>query len=134
MTSFIYSSCLNDIIGGKINFENDQFKCKLMSEFYSPNKEMHADVGDLFGEASGPGYSIGGEDVEVGISQDSDKMTIILRGLTLNPSTLNATGAVYCTGNGNLVAYIDFGEKITSYNGPFTLGDSLLRMSARSKK
>lgn len=133
-SSFIYSSCLWDAFRGKLNFENDAFKCIFLTDEYEPQQRGHATRADLSGEADGRGYTIGGMPVEVRAQMHDDRLNLTLGGVTLPNATVTARYAIYYVDRGDaeddlLVACVDFGGDVSSTSGDFQLSQSSLRIA-----
>ena len=116
--SAFYNNYFEELGKGNIDFSNDAFKLMLMTTSYTFDK-TDAFRADLSGEASGTGYTAGGQTVDnVTITQDDtnnranvDFDTEVFPAVTLS----NVNGAVLYKDTGNaatdvLVAYIEFTE------------------------
>jgi hypothetical protein len=132
--SFIYNSALEDAVTGKINFNKDKFKVMLCRE-YSPDKNdrTRSDVTD---EVSGPGYTPGGQPIEVKVMQTAGKIDIVLGAVLWKDATITASKAVYYKSRGagadldELVAVVDFGGVVSSTKGDYSLSQSTLRIQS----
>lgn len=58
--SFLYTSVFTSAFNGEINASSDEFKAMLVTEDYTPDLDAHAYKDDITDEASGDGYSAGG--------------------------------------------------------------------------
>lgn len=136
MTSVVYTSAIDDLARGVIDFESDAFAVLLVDSSYTPDKDAHLRRSDVAGEVSGPGYAGGGQAATVGVTKDlaNDRVDIALGGARWPVASITAAGAVYYKARGGpasddeLVAFVDFGGDVTSTIGLFTVGDSTLRL------
>lgn len=137
MASLIYNSALWHQAKGAIDFDTDTFKCMLLENTYTPDKDAHDFLDDVEAhEASGAGYTAGGDDVTVtveAIDTANDRVEITLGAASWPASTITARYAVYYKSRGGassadeLVAVIDFGTDVSSTAGTFSLSASTLR-------
>jgi hypothetical protein len=130
MASLIFDSFLYDLAANNIKATTDAFKMMLVTSTYAPNKGTHAKRSDVTNEASGTGYSAGGQTVTVTPTNDTTNHRL---DLTIGApagwpsSSITARGAVIYKSRGGLasadelVAYIDFGADVTSTNGTFSV-------------
>jgi hypothetical protein len=123
---FLYNSLLMDVFGGRINFEDVKFKAMLVDDTYRPDQRADARRSNVTGEVKGLGYPEGGVDVSASAAFASDNILEITCGEVKIPkATLTARGVVYYVDRGGaaeddeLVAFVDFGEDVTSTNGPY---------------
>ena len=134
MASFLFTSMLEGLVDGSINFDADPFRVILVGARYTPDKHKHAKRSDVKNEVVGDGYVAGGQVVAVFVNNDidHDRVDIALGEATWPGATIKARGAVYLKAGGGdldeLVAYIDFGTDIISTNGTFSLTASTLRI------
>ncbi len=112
-----------------LDMDNDTFKCMLTLTGYSPNFETHTNKSDVTNEASGTGYTAGGETLtSVAMTSSSDGTGTIkwdADDVSWANSTLTAvTGAVIyddTVTNDRLIAYIDFGGSFSTTSGTFQI-------------
>lgn len=128
MASIIYNSALDDAVKGNIDFDTDTFKIILVTSSYVADKDAHTKRSDVTNEASGTGYTTGGETTTVTVTKDTanDRIDINFSDVLWANATLTAAGAVIYKSTGtaatdNLVAYLDFAGDVTSTNGTFTV-------------
>ena len=112
-----------------LDMDNDTFKCMLTLTGYTPNFETHTNKSDVTNEASGTGYTAGGETLtSVAMTSSSDGTGTIkwdADDVSWTNSTLTAvTGAVIyddTVTNDRLIAYIDFGGSFSTTSGTFQI-------------
>jgi len=112
-----------------LDMDNDTFKCMLTLTGYSPNFETHTNKSDVTNEASGLGYTAGGETLtSVAMTSSSDGTGTIkwdADDVSWANSTLTAvTGAVIyddTVTDDRLIAYIDFGGSFSTTSGTFQI-------------
>lgn len=128
MASIIYNSALDDAVKGNIDFDTDTFKIILVTSSYVADKDAHTKRSDVTNEASGTGYTTGGETTTVTVTKDTanDRIDIDFSDVAWPNATLTAAGAVIYKSTGtaatdNLVAYLDFAGDVSSTNGTFTV-------------
>ena len=128
MASIIYNSALDDAVKGNIDFDTDSFKIMLVTSSYTADKDAHTKRSDVTNEATGTGYTSGGDATTVTVTKDTanDRIDIDFTDVSWTTATLTAAGAVIYKTTGtastdNLVAYLDFAGNVTSTNGTFTV-------------
>lgn len=137
MSSLIYNNALWELVKGNVDFDTDTFKCLLVTNSYTPDKDADNRRDDVTNEvASGGGYTTGGASVSVSVSAidtANDRIEVVLGAASWPTSTITARGAVYYKSRGGassadeIIAYIDFGSDISSAGGTFSLSASTLR-------
>jgi hypothetical protein len=136
MASLIYNSCIDDTARGNIDFDSNTFKAMLVTSSYTPNKDSHDKRDDVTNEATGTGYTAGGETSTVTVTKDNtnDKVTIQFGAVSWSSSTITARGCVYYKSRGGassadeLVAYNDFGGDVSSSGGTFSVAASTITL------
>jgi hypothetical protein len=136
MASLIYNSCIDDTARGNIDFDSNTFKAMLVTSSYTPNKDSHDKRDDVTNEATGTGYTAGGETSTVTVTKDNtnDKVTIQFGAVSWSSSTITARGCVYYKSRGGassadeLVAYNDFGSDVSSSGGTFSVAASTITL------
>jgi hypothetical protein len=136
MASLIYNSCIDDTARGNIDFDTNTFKAMLVTSSYTPNKDSHDKRDDVTNEATGTGYTAGGETSTVTVTKDNtnDKVTIQFGAVSWSSSTITARGCVYYKSRGGassadeLVAYNDFGSDVSSSGGTFSVAASTITL------
>ena len=128
--SAFYNNYFEELGKGNIDFPNDTFKAMLMTTSYTFDK-TDAFRADLSGEASGAGYTAGGQTLDnLTITQDdtNDRANIDFDNETFSNVTVTNVNAYVIykdTGNAStdiLVAYIEFTEGAQStVAGDFTI-------------
>lgn len=119
MASVFYNNYYEELGKGNINYTSDTFKMMLVTTSYTPNVDSHAFRADVTGEASGTGYTAGGQTLDsVTLTQDNtnDRAVIDFANEVFSTVTLsNVDGAIVYKDTGNsatdvLICYIDFTE------------------------
>ena len=137
MASLIYNSCIDDTARGNIDFGSNTFKAMLVTSSYTPDKDSHDKLDDVTNEATGTGYTAGGETSTVTVTKDNtnDKVTIQFGAVSWSSSTITARGCVYYKSRGGassadeLVGYADFGSDVSSTGGTFSVAATTLEWS-----
>lgn len=137
MASLIYTSALDDLAKGAIDFDTDTFKTLLVTSSYTPNKDTHTKASNITNEvANGNGYTTGGATSACTVTKDTanDKVTLSFAAVSWATSTITARGAVIYKSRGGassadeLVAYIDFGGDVSSTGGTFSISASTITL------
>lgn len=136
MASLIYTSALDDMARGAIDFDTDTFKAMLVTSSYIPNKDVDDKRDDVTNEVVGTGYTADGIASAVTVTKDTanDQVTIAFAAVTWSSSTITARGCVYYKSRGGassadeLVAYNDFGSDVSSTGGAFSVGISTITL------
>lgn len=133
MASIVYNSMLDDLVKGNINFGSDSFKVLLVTSSYTANKDTHLKRSDITGEvANGNGYTTGGAATTVTCTKDltNDREDLSFSTVTWTTATISANAAVIYKSRGGassadeLVAYVDFGQTVSSTNANFAVSFS----------
>jgi len=128
MASINFTSVFDDMARGNINFASDTFKAMLVTASYVPNKDTHTKRSDVTNEVSGAGYTAGGAATTCTVSKDTvnDRVELTFSDVVWANASLTGRAAVIYKSRGGaasadeLVAYVDFGQDVTSTNGDFT--------------
>lgn len=120
MASAFYNNYHEELGKGNIDYSGDTFKLMLMTTSYpTPDVDTEAFRADVSGEASGTGYTAGGQTVDnVTITQDNtnNRAVVDFDPEVFSTVTLsNVDGAILYKDTGNastdiLICYIDFTE------------------------
>lgn len=129
MASLIYDSYWDDVGKGNIVPNTDTFYGMLVASGYTPNKGTHAKRSDVTSEATGTGYTTGGQAVTCTLSLDTTnhRSDLTLTAVNWSSTSTSAAGLVLYKHRGgassadNLVAFIDFGGTVTSTGGTFAV-------------
>ena len=129
MASLIYNSCVENLANNNIDFGADTFKVMLVTSSYTPDKDAHGYRDDVTDEASGTGYTTGGETIACTVSRNdaNDRVVLTFAATSWTSSTFGAAGAVYYKSRGGassadeLIAYADFGGTVSATNDTFAL-------------
>lgn len=128
MASILFTSAIDDMARGNINFASDSFKAMLVTASYAPNKDTHTKRSDVTNEVSGTGYTAGGAATTCTVTKDTanDRVDMAFSDIVWSTATITARAAVIYKNRGGaasadeLVAYVDFGSDVTSTAGDFT--------------
>lgn len=119
MASAYYNNYHEQLGKGGVDYTTDTFKLMLVTTAYTLDVDSHAYRADITGEASGTGYTAGGQAVDsVTWTQDNTNNRAVLdfADETFSAVTLtNVKGAILYKDTGNiatdlLIAYIEFAE------------------------
>lgn len=119
MASVFYNNYFEELGKGNINYSANTFKLMLVTTSYTPDVDTHAFRSDVTGEASGTGYTAGGQTVDsVTITQDNtnNRAVVDFADETFSAVTLtNVNAAILYKSTGVsstdiLIAYIEFAE------------------------
>lgn len=133
MASLIYDSMMEDLVRGAIDFDTDVFYVMLVTNTYTENKGTHKKRSDVTGEVgtTGTNYAVGGLATVVTPTLDTvnHRLDLAFSNVTWNNATITAKGAVIYkrTGagaqpaNDPLVAFVDFGQNVSSTAAAFAV-------------
>lgn len=123
MTSLFYNNFFEQLGKGNIDLEGNTIKAMLVTTAYTADKDTHATRSDIDGiagaEASGSGYSAGGQTVDnVAVTQDdtNDRANVDFDDETFSAITVNdVKGYILYKSTGVaatdvLICYIEFTE------------------------
>ena len=110
---------LNLLKGEAGDLSQDDIKCALFTSAASINASLNEDISELSGEASGDGYTAGGESV------DNLSLTLSGKQATLSGDPVLWAGAtltfryavLYNATTGKLISYADLGRDYTVVGG-----------------
>lgn len=136
MASLIFTSCLDDMAKGNIDFDTNTFKVMLVTSAYVEDKDAHDKRDDITNEVVGTGYTADGATSAVIVTKDTanDRVDITLGAVSWPASTITARKAVYYRSRGGaasadeLVAVVDFGADVVTSATTFSLAASTIRM------
>lgn len=130
VTAFWFGQAMIKALNKEIDWDSDAIKVALITSSYTPNQDTHAYFSDITGEATGTGYTSGGQELtSKTISYDAATNVIKLDAadVTWASSTITARYAVIYDDSPStaatkpLLAYVDFGTNQSSNNGNFTI-------------
>jgi len=129
MPNAVYNSAKTDLLNANVDYDNDTIKVALVTSSYTPNVDSHEFFSDITNEASGTGYTAGGETLTgKQITQDNtdNEGVFDAEDVTWASSTITARGAVIYKSTGtpstsNLICYVDFGTDKSSSAGDFII-------------
>lgn len=117
--------CLSDV-----NVLTDTIKAAVLTSAYTPSEGGHEFFSDVStNEASGSGYTAGGQTVTVSLAYNSSTFEVDLKiaaAVTFNPATLTGRYVVfYKSVSGSpttsaLIGYQDAGSDVSATAGPWT--------------
>lgn len=122
MASLVYQSFLYDVLTGSIDMNTDDFYVMLVTSTYTPDKDAHDKRDDVTNEVVGTGYTSGGVESAVTVTNDTanDRIDITFDAVSWTDATITARAAVIYKRRGGassadeLVAYVDFGSNVSS--------------------
>jgi hypothetical protein len=129
MASLVYNSCIRDAVVGNIDFDTDTFKMMLVTSTYTASKS-HAKRSDITNEATGAGYTTGGNACSVSVAATDNVNNDVEISFTVTSwtsATITArAGVIYKSRGGassadELVGYVDFTSDVASTNGTFAV-------------
>lgn len=127
VTAYAYSNFAKFVNNGDIDFDTDTIKVMLTTSSYTPNQDTHDYVDDITNEVSGTGYTAGGATLASKTNTISTNVnTLDAADVTWSSSTITARYGVIYKDTGTpstspLIAYIDFGEDMSSSSSDFTI-------------
>lgn len=129
MADIIYNNFFEQLAQANIDFDTDSIKVALCTSAYTPDKD-HENFDSASGsEASGTGYTAGGQTLaNASITQDDTNDRVVLDGddVIWSNSSITARYAVIYKDTGTqstspLIACIDFTEDKTSVDADFKI-------------
>ena len=130
MANLIYNSFKRDQMNGSIDLDTDTIKMMLVTSTYTPNQDTHTKRSDVTNEVVGAGYTAGGvalANKTVVVDNTGNTGVFDADDITIATATITARGAVLYKSRGGassadeLIAYLDFGNDITSTAGNFVI-------------
>ncbi|USN15519.1 hypothetical protein KIKIMORA_04010 [Brevundimonas phage vB_BpoS-Kikimora] len=131
MPSLIYDSMLEDLARGAIDFDTDNFKVMLVQSGYTPDKGAHKKRSAVTNEVpstGGSNYASGGlaSTVQLTLDTTNHRLDVAFSNVTWPNATITARAAVIykstgTTANDALVAYVDFGQDVSSTAAAFAV-------------
>ncbi len=128
MASLIYDSFMDDIVKNNINLSTDTFKVMLVTSAYTPVKGTHNRRSSVTNEATGTGYTSGGIASATTVSLDTtnNRSDTTFANVQWTSSTITARACVIYKSTGTaandpLVAYVDFGQDVSSTSATFAI-------------
>jgi hypothetical protein len=141
-TSKLYGQAMAAAWNKEIDWDSDDIKVMLTTSAYSPNQDSHKYLSDVTNEATGTGYTTGGQALtSKTVTYDATTNTVVLDAadVTWASSTITARYAVVYDNSGAtagskaLIGYVDLVSDQASNNGNFTVvwdATGILRLSA----
>jgi hypothetical protein len=136
MATVLYTSALEDLARGAIDFDTDTFHWMLVGSGYTEDKNAHTKRSQVTNEVSGTGYSAGGQACTVAVMKDAStsRTTITLGAVAWPASTISARKAICYKRRGGaasadeLVCCVDFGMTVASNASTFNLAATSFRL------
>lgn len=128
MATMIFDSCIDDMVGGNINFAVDTIKAMIVTNTYTPNKGTHTKRSDVTGEATGTGYTAGGVTITATKTKDTTnhRVDITFSDPSWAGATITGRGLVLYKSRGGastadeLICVIDNGSDVVSTAGTWS--------------
>jgi hypothetical protein len=129
MASLIYDNFLDSLVKGGFNFSTDTIKVLLVTSTFVANKGTQLSRADVTNEVVGTGYTAGGNPTTVTCTKDTTnhREDLTFSNVTWNTATITARAAIiYKSAGGTaagdvLVAYVDFGQDVSSTAAAFSV-------------
>lgn len=130
VTAALYGGFLQSLAAKQIDLGSDTLKVLLCTSSYTPDQDAHRYKNAVTGEVTGTGYTAGGATltgVTVAYDAPSNTLTLDADDVTWPASTITARYAVIYDSTPStdatrpLIAYVDFGEDVTSSAGDFAI-------------
>jgi hypothetical protein len=127
VTGKFYGLAVTSLLNGQINFPTATVKAMLVTSSYSPNQDTHRWKSDITGEATGTGYTAGGQTLTsktVTYTAGTNTTAIDAADPSWTTTTVTARYLVVYVDTGTattspLICYVDFGADVTSTGGTF---------------
>jgi hypothetical protein len=127
VTGKFYGLAVTSLLAGQINFTGSTVKALLATSAYSPNQDTHRWKSDITGEATGTGYTAGGQTLTsktVTYTAGTNTTAIDAADPSWTTTTVTARYLVVYVDTGTattspLICYVDFGADVTSTGGTF---------------
>lgn len=125
----MYGNFIAKALNKEIDWDSDEIKVALFTEIFTPNQDTQEYFDDLSGEVpNGDGYTTGGVTLTaktITYNPADNTVTIDADDVVWTDASISARYAVIYdntpTTNKPLIAYIDFGNTMSSTNANFSL-------------
>ena len=131
ITAKLYGQSLSSMMNKEIGWTTASIKCALAGSSYTPNQDTHNYFDDITNEVSGSSYTASGLTLAASVYYTASTNTLTLDAedaIWTSSSIDNARYAILysttaaCSGSiSPLIAYVDFGENLSSQGGSFTI-------------
>ena len=130
VTAFFYGNAFVSAFNKEIDFNSDTIKVMLCTSTYTPNQDTHQYKSSVTNEVSGTGYTAGGNTLAnctITYTAGTNVLKLDADDTSWASSTITARYAVVydatpaTDATRPLICYIDFGENVSSTNGPFSI-------------
>jgi hypothetical protein len=124
-----YGNAILKALNKEIDYDSDTIKVMLCTSSHTPDQDTHIykDV-SITNEVEGDGYTAGGATLAsktIAYTSGTNVIKLDAADVTWSDSTITARYAVIYddtpVSNKPLLAYVDFGEDVSSTNGSFTI-------------
>lgn len=129
-TTKIYGPLIGNLFSKTVSWSSDDIRVMLVTSSYTPDQDTHAFISSVTGEASGTGYTAGGQALASKTQSydgSTNTLTLDAADVTWANSTITARYAVVYDNTGAaasskpLLAYLDFGSDVASTAGNFVI-------------
>ncbi len=125
----LYGPALKAAFNKEIDWDSDTIKVALCTSAYTPDQDAHDYFNDITGQATGTGYTAGGQALTsktAVYTGSSNTLALDAADTSWANSTITARYAVIYGDTGTastspLIAYVDFGADVSSTAGAFTI-------------
>jgi hypothetical protein len=127
VSSHVFGLALQSMLNKEINFASDTVKAMLVTSAYTPSMDTHRYKSSVTNEASGTGYTAGGQTLTsktVSYNTASHTLTLSCANPSWPSSAITARYLVFYVSTGTdstspLIAYVDFGvDTVSVTTGP----------------
>lgn len=129
-TTKIYGPLIGNLFSKTVSWSADDIRVMLVTSSYTPDQDTHSFLSSVTGEATGTGYTAGGQALTSKTSSydgSTNTLTLDAADATWANSTITARYAVIYDNTGAnaaskpLLAYLDFGSDVASTAGNFVI-------------
>lgn len=129
-TTKLYGPLIGNLFAKTVNWSTDDIRVMLVTSSYTPDQDTHSFLSSVTGEATGTGYTAGGQALTSKTQSydgSTNTLTLDAADVTWANSTITARYAVIydntgaAAGSKPLVAFLDFGSDVASTAGNFVI-------------
>ncbi len=129
MASLVYDNFLDVLVKAGINVSSDTYMAMLVTSSYTPSKgsDQYRST-PTTNETSGTGYTAGGKQTTVSVLKDTtnNREDLSFSSVSWSNATISASACVLYKSVGSaatdvLLAYVDFGQTVSSTNAAFAV-------------
>ena len=130
VTAFFYGNAFLSAFNKEIDFNSDTIKVMLCTSAYTPSQDTHQYKSSVTNEVTGTGYTATGATLAnctLTYTAGTNVLKLDADDVSWASSTITARYAVIydatpaSDATRPLLCYIDFGENVSSTNGPFSI-------------